>query len=336
MGAFLELSDTSEPTFLEAFFPNQALARTYESSIYLKKQQDDWAFTFLFSHDLNSTTVQTATQEAPGYRVDREPEVGYYRVGTPLWDNRLTWFSDNTASRMQLRFGPNTPAASGFTDAQSLLNFGFPAKETFHQFFTSLGFPSNYVSRVDSRQEIDAPLKLGIIDATPYVIGRATFYDQDVSLDPDDPAHNRAWGAVGTRLHTEFTRAYDDLDIPVLGIHRLRHIIEPYADISVSVSSVNPDSLVPFEPDVESITQGTVAQMGVRNTFQTQPRRARPVRSVDWLVIDTDVVPRSRDGPTAQDLPASSTTAPSTPAAATTSTATWRGCSPIPSRPSAK
>jgi len=99
--ASAELSYVSDETFLEEFFRDEAEeSKPYETSLYLLKQERDWAVTLLASYDLNDFVAQTSTLQSPGYNVDKLPEIGYWRIGTTLWQDRLTYYSQNHASRM--------------------------------------------------------------------------------------------------------------------------------------------------------------------------------------------------------------------------------------------
>ncbi len=143
----IEASYVSDPLFLEQYFASEAVgSKQYETSIYVKKQEDDSQFTFLVRRDLNDFQAQTAQLQTPGYSVDRLPELGYHRIGTSFWDDRLTWFEQTTAGVVRIRAGTDYPAQRGFNAAQSELLFGMtPAQiagnETFAQFFAAKGLP---------------------------------------------------------------------------------------------------------------------------------------------------------------------------------------------------
>ncbi|MCC6581793.1 MAG: LPS assembly protein LptD [Phycisphaeraceae bacterium] len=292
----LEYAYVSDPTFLEAFFPGEAgAAPQYDTSLYLKKQQDDWALTFETSYDLNDFVTQYTTLQSPGYNVDKLPELGLYKIGTSLWDNRLTWYSENQLSRMRIRPGDDSPSDRGFNNAQSLLLFGVPAATRFHDALETAGVPLGYVSRLDSRQELQAPLKLGTIDVVPYVTGRVTFYDDDFAEFAGESDATRLWGESGVRLHTQFHKTISNADNRLFDIHQLRHIIEPSAQVSLAGSSLESEDLPVFDPDVESLSEGATFKAGLRNTLQTQ--RGGPGRwySVDWITLDTDLIHKSDD-----------------------------------------
>jgi LPS transport system D len=299
----LEGAYVSDNTFLEEFFRRQATAaKPYETSIYVKKQQDDWAFSVLAKGDLYDFTAQTPLLQTPGYDVQKLPELGYYRVGTSLWGDRLTWYTENRFSRLSINPGEDTPASRGFGDLQSMLNFGITPTTSFAQVLKRQGIPTDSVLRLDSRHELQAPIKAGPLDIVPFITGRATLYDQDFEEYNNNQDNYRLMGTGGVRLHTQFSRTYDDFDFAMLDAHRLRHIVEPNVDVFMTGSTVPPEDLPVYDPDVEALSEGFGVRAGVRNTFQTQRGGPGQWRSVDWIVLDTDVVLRSDDAQVNQDI----------------------------------
>ncbi len=298
----LEAAYVSDPTFLEEFFRSEAdEAKPYETSVYIKKQENDWAFTFLAKYDLQDFQTQTTQLQSPGYSVDKAPELGYYRVATSLWDDRLTYYTETRASRVRIRAGEDTPAERGFTPAQSLALFGIPDTSEFSAMLTP-GTPSDYRLRLDSRHEIDMPLTMGIFDVTPYIAGRFTGYDDDFEKMSGEDDRIRGWGSVGVKLSTELSRTYDDVDVAIFDLHRLRHIIEPHANLFYSGSTIEMGDLPIYDPDIEGITDGAGVSVGATNTLQTQRGGPGRWRSVDWLVVNTDFFFRGDDGDTSSPI----------------------------------
>jgi len=301
----LQVGYVSDPTFLEEFFSSQAeAAKPYETSIYLKKQQEETAFTFLAQYDVNNFTPQLTTLQAPGYGVDKSPEIAWRQLGTALFGNRLTYFGDSRLSYMRPRVGQDSPADRGFNDAQSLLNFGIASADTeFRDALASTGFPTDHRLRFDSRHEIQAPIKLSIFNVTPYASGRITAYDEDFEEFSGEDEQVRFFGTLGTRIHTEFSRTYDDIDVQLLDVHRVRHILEPGIDLSYAGSTINPEDLPVYDADVEMLSEGYTIRLGLRNTLQTQRGGEGRWRSVDWLTLDTDLVLRGNDADVDSPLP---------------------------------
>lgn len=301
----LEAAYVSDPTFLDVFYPDDAdAAKQYETSIYLKKQENDWAFTFLGKYNINDFLAQSKFLEAPGYQVDKLPELGYYRIGDSLLDNRLTWFSENRLSWMRLRYGDNTPDSLGFNSYWSQQLFGMSPNTSFESAAEANGTPLGWRGRLDSRQELNAPLKIGFFDITPFVAGRVTAYDNNFDGYANNTSDDqvRLWGQAGARLHTEFSNVYE-VDNRLLDIKQLRHIIEPTAEAYWSQATMNKDELPIYDPEVEGISTGPGGRIGMTNTFQTKRGGPGQWRSVDWLTIQTDFVLRADEVDAQQPIP---------------------------------
>ncbi len=291
----LEAAYVSDETFLEEFFPSLATEeKPFETSIYLKRQQNDWAFDLLTSYDLNDFVAQTNRLQVYPYTVDKLPELGYYQVGTSLWENRLTYFTENRLSRMAINRDESSPSDRGFRDNTSLQLFGIPAGTTFRDDLAAAGISGQYISRFDTRHEVQAPFKVGIFDFVPYASGRVTAYDDDFNEYAGNEDNVRFLGTLGTRIHTQFHQTYG-VENNLLDVHRLRHIVEPRVDLFTVASSLDPERIPVYDVDVEHLSEGAGVRLGVTNTFQTQRGGDGRWRSVDWIVLNTDVVLRSDD-----------------------------------------
>ena len=299
-----EVAYLSDPTFLEEFFRNEAYAdKPYESLLYLKKQRDDWAFTFLAKYDLLDFVPQMDVLQTRGnimgtpggYTTEKLPEIAYHRIGTSLLDDRITWFSENRASVMRLSLPDRTPGQLAFSPAQSMALFGIAATTWFDNAQRMAGIDDNTRYRADTRQELQLPLQLNLfesvpIDAVPYVVGRFTAYDDNFALYSGETDNSRLWGATGVKLHTAISGTYDDVESRAFDLHRLRHIIEPSVHAFFAETSLRQDSLPVFDYDVESLAEGAMVRLGLRNTLQTQRGGPGRWQSVDFFRIDTDFV----------------------------------------------
>lgn len=291
----IESAFVSDETFLEEFFREKANeAKQFETSIYWKKQQDDQALTFLTRYDLTDFTPQLTTLQAPGYTVDKAPEVAFYRTGTSFADDRLTWFSENRAGFIRARPGEDTPLDRGFGNAASMRLFGFPNTTSFEDALFDSGVPDEWVFRADSRQEVNAPMDFGDYKVVPYAVGRVTVYDEDFSEFAGEDDKARLWGSLGTRVSTELHRTYGTTS-QLLDVNGIRHIVEPSVDVFFSGASLESEDLPVFDPDVEALGEGAGARFGLTNTLQTRRGGPGRERTVDWIVLRTDLVLRSDD-----------------------------------------
>ncbi len=309
-----EIAWVSDPNFLEEYYPREAIAESeHETLIYLKKQEDNTAFTFEGKYDLQNFIPQTdllqtrgnITGPMGGYTTNKIPEIAYHQIGTPLFGGAVTWYSENRVSNMRLNLPNDSPADRGFTTAQSLMLFGIASGTSFQSALKAGGLSESTVLRADTRQELQAPTKIGIFNVTPYVVGRITAYDDDFESFGGNDDSVRLWGAAGVKIATSFSKNYDNFQSKLLGMHRLRHIFEPMVHVFYAGTNLEQQELPVYDYNIESLADGTVVKFGARNTFQTmRPDGRGGWRSVDVLRIDTEVVYASgstvRESPIAQ------------------------------------
>jgi lipopolysaccharide export system protein LptA len=291
----LESAYVSDETFLEEFFRREANeAKQYETSIYWKKQEGDQALTFLTRYDLTDFTPQLTTLQTPGYTVDKAPEVAYYRTGTSFGGDKLTWFSENRAGFVRARPGEDTPFDRGFGNSTSMSLFGIPNTTAFDDALFATGVPDEWVFRVDSRQEVSAPMDFGDVRVAPYAVGRVTAYDEDFSAYAGEDEQTRLWGSLGVRATTSRYKTYDKQS-QMLDINGIRHVVEPSVDVFFSGANINSEDLPVYDADVEALQEGAGLRLGLTNTLQTKRGGPGRMRSVDWVVLKTDLVLRSDD-----------------------------------------
>lgn len=193
---------------------------------------------------------------------------------------------------MRMVFDQDFASERGFTtDALAERAFGITAAQRIEDRLRSIGYIEEDVWRADTRQELRAPLDAGPFRVTPFTVGRLTAYDQDFeAYSPDEDKNVRAWGSVGATVSTTMQRVDDSIDEPLLGLHRIRHIIEPHATLWTAGANIQSDELPVYDPGIEGIAQGSMASFGLSQVFQTQ--RGGPGRwhSADVLKLDTDFV----------------------------------------------
>lgn len=300
----LEAAYVSDPTFLEEFRRDEAYTdKGFETVGYVKYQEQDQAFTFLLDTNLNDFTPQLTQLQTPGYMVSHLPEFGYWRVGTNLGEVPLTYYGENRLSRLRVDAGHDSPSDRGFNTRESRFLFDQAPNVSFEDAWTDRGVPDQWRLRLDSRHELQAPMRWGILDAVPYITGRVTAYDDDFQAYDNDADPLRLWGSAGTRLHTQFSRSDPDVQIPLLNVHGLRHVLEPYADVFAMGATADPEAYPVYDAQVEQITEGLGSAVGLRNTWQTRRGGPGRWRTVDWIVWDNAAVWRSDDAPTDQDVP---------------------------------
>jgi len=288
---WLEGNYVSDPTFLEEFFRDEAYAaRPYETSAYFKRAEDDWALTGLVRGEVNNFQPQYTPLLTPGYAVNKLPETEY-RLITSVFDDRATLYHESRVGRMRAVFGSDSPGDRGFTAAQSAAAFGIAPGTSFDDAAIAAGFPRSIVTRLDSRSEITAPMRAGAFDLTPFVVGRVTAYDDDFAdYNGGNNDQARLWGGLGFNTSTQMSKVVSDINNSLFDIQGLRHIIEPSFGVAYYDGTMNSTDLPIYDPEVERLTEGGVARIGVVNTWQTNRGGPGRTRTVDWIQWRNDVV----------------------------------------------
>ena len=250
----VEASYISDTHFLEEYFENEFdNDKEQETYVRLKKQRDNWAFTILGQVRILNWLEQTESL----------PELAFRLIGEPL--GPTTWFSESRAG--VVRYRPNERRF--FKSARN--NPGNDVR-------------SGAVLRTDTRQELDWPITLGPVRLVPFVVGRASSWDDS----PHSGARSRAFGMAGVRGSMYLSKAYEDFNSEFWDVDGLRHVIKIDAVGWLTGSSESSRNLFPFSEDVEGIDDVSGATVGVRQRWQTKRGPPDRLRTVDWITLDIE------------------------------------------------
>jgi lipopolysaccharide assembly outer membrane protein LptD (OstA) len=265
----MTLAYVSDPTFLEEWYPTDFFERgTEDTSIYLKHQKDDEAFTFLIEKQLDNFVTSSDNQQEQA-EVERLPEIGYNVIGDSLGGDNLTAFSQNLVSGLDFRKSDFDLVEQGFRPSEGP---GAPS-------FGTTGMPGNIVYRGDFRQELDYPFTAGQFRLVPYVLGRYTVYSDS----PVGTSRNRLLAGTGVKINTDFWKVDDTVESELFDLHRLRHVIEPELNLFTSTSNVNRDQLLQYDESIDEINAISVAQLALHQQWETKRGGADRWRSVDFF-----------------------------------------------------
>lgn len=248
-----ELSYISDKNFLEEYFQNEHFnGKDQESLIYLKKQVDNWAFTAHLQYQLMDFEGTT----------ERLPDFSFRMLGEPL-GGLGTAFSENRLGLVRLR-----PADYGW-----IRNLQLDEPQV----------SSGTTSRVETREELEAPLSIGDFRIVPFGSVRGSAWDDT----PDGGGVGRFFGTYGLRGSTYAWRAFPEAQSEFFDIHGIRHIIK--TDVVAWGAHTNRDSheLYEFDESVEGIDEIDGVSVGVRQRWQTKrggPGRERIVDVITWDV----------------------------------------------------
>ncbi len=294
-----EAAYVSDETFVDAFFEELAeTRRPFMSGLTARRHDDQSLLLIHASASLNDFVVSESRLQSYGYNVEKLPEIFYARTADQLFGSLFSYSSEYRASRLQLSLSKNKLREQGFdTRKRSRAAVGLDPNDTIAQRLRNRGYTEDDLYRLDTRHELEMPLKLGAVNVVPFAVGRATFWDNDfASFAPrDDSDSLRLWGAVGARASTSFVHIDRSAKNEILDIDGLRHIVEPNATVWHADTNIEQQDLPIYDDDVESLAAGTTFRAGLRNTWQTKRGRSDAKRSVDLLTINSDYLWASGD-----------------------------------------
>jgi hypothetical protein len=285
----IRLGWVSDANFMTQWFPDEFNnGQPINESLYLKRQEDSEVFTLLGTWQPNNV-VTTADSVQEQREVEREPEVGYDRIGDSFADDKLTFISDNSLAGLQFDRSGATLAQQGYSGT---VEPGLPA-------YAYTGDPVDVTWRGDAREEIDWPINAGPLKVVPFIFGRYTSYSQGVVPPTVTPvtrgvpttvdiagAQNRLMAGAGARITTSFWKVDDSAESDLFDIHRLRHIIEPELDLFTSAQNIDQNRLFIYDPGVDAINDVQAIQLALRQIWQTKRGGTGRWRSVDVFTFD--------------------------------------------------
>lgn len=292
-----EFSYVSDETFVPAFFDE--LARTSEAfrnRVVLERLSDDAQFSIELSTTVNDFIVPEHQLQSPGYSVYKTPEAKFITLGRDLFPDikpgLLTYSFEARAGVMRLAFSEVDAREYGFT-FNSLADdaFGTTTTQSLGDLFRAAGLDEGAVTRLDTRHELSSRFDFGPIRVNPFIVGRATAYDEDfAAYSPSQTDEVRYWGAGGVTLSTTISKVDNTVESRLLDLHRIRHIIEPSVTIWGSDSNFDRGDVPIYDDDVEDLLVGSAFRAAVDQTWQTKRGGVGRWRDVDLVKLRTEYV----------------------------------------------
>lgn len=288
-----QLAYISDQTFVTTFrrddFSNR---REYESSVYLISQEENTALTMLGKYGLNGFLSNSYLLASRGYQVDRMPDVAYRRIGDDIFDG-VIWTQTWQATMMSLRPTKGSPQSLGIPAAA----FGLTNPATsLPDAFEAAGYRDDSTLRAYTRHEFSYPFGEDNWNIVPFVFGSAAAYMwgnfDSYAAQPEDV---RLMLGGGARSSMRFVHIDDKAQSRLFDINRIRHIVEPNATLFYAYDSVDPGTFPIYDQEIEGALGGAIAQVGVRQQWQTQRGGPGAWESVDFLTVDAGVVLNPED-----------------------------------------
>jgi hypothetical protein len=310
-----QFSPISDRNFIEQYFkrewdsdPNQS---TY---VYLKQQQDNWAWAALVEPRLRAWVTETQWL----------PRLDAYLIGQSFFD-RLTYNAWATGAWAMFRPSndPQQPLLSPTT--------GQPIPGVFEP---PVGFATSAVpvdtGRFSLSQELAYPFTLGPFKVAPY----AKLILAEYTSDLQGNEATRVWGGGGVRASIPFTRLYPEIQSELFNLQGINHKIvvsgnyfyadtnEPYTKFA-ELDRLNDDAseqmLREFKPQeplynptsglalatsklfdpqmyairrlvdnrIDTLDRIDIFQFDLRQRWQTKRGFPGAEHVVDWMVLDT-------------------------------------------------
>ena len=302
---FAEFAHIGDEGVIDGLFPLLATdRRELASRVEAARRSGNSTLSLLVGGNLNDFIATEYLLTSRGYSVSRLPEASYVRQADDLMPTQrpgfLTYSSEYRVGRLGLDFDQIVANRRGLVnDTLARRALGIDAGQSLSDAFRAQGLSGEEVLRADTRHELSVQGRQGPLNVQPFVVGRATFYDESFAgLAANAGRGNdatRLWSAAGVRLSTQVQRVWDGIDSRFLDLHRLRHLVQPAITYMVAGSNVSRTSLPVFDDEVENLLDGQVVRVGIDQAFQTQ--RGGPGRwhHADVLKVTTELVFTSSD-----------------------------------------
>ena len=304
--ATFDMTKLSDADFMQDFYPAENLFNPQpDNNIALTKLDEVYQASLVTRWQMNQFQETTQRKPEASLEFKNEPFLG------------LPVFYDGTTAVGQLNRSFSTNVPLGFTTTPNNINYGATRFDTFHQF--------------------SAPMNLfGWLSTIPTAGIRGTFYSQGgsyqnsngaiqtVPYTPYNPSSTNAMVTTGNVFRPVFnaslensfkiSQAFEGVQSGLLGLDGLRHVFQPYSDLSYVYSGgPNPNQILQFDrllPNnqssptksgyapsstqleplqfpqfaaIDAIDSWSIWRLGVRNRLQTR----RDGDTYDWFYLDT-------------------------------------------------
>jgi hypothetical protein len=268
----------SDRNFMEEWFNRDfRLNQPFQTTLYLKRQQETEAYTFLVSVQPNNfATVSDLYQEQ--FEIERVPEITYHRIGDSFWQDRVTFFSNNSVGGV--KFDPSSASLADLGFAPRPVGFQSPGFPSLGQ----TGTPDDVTWRGDFLQELNWPFSAGTVRMVPYVMGRYTVYSQS----EEGAGVERVSSSAGVRMTTAFWKVDDSVKSDLFDLQRLRHVIEPQLNLYAGAQSQDRQDVLIYDEPIDAVSGITVAQVAINQRWQTKRGGPGRWRSVDVFTLNTE------------------------------------------------
>ncbi|MDB6134604.1 MAG: osta-like protein [Verrucomicrobiales bacterium] len=294
----IDINKLSDEYFYEDFYPAE----------FRDDPRPDNILSLVKHVDRGELSIATRFRANDFYQTDtRLPEIALDMVRQPIFNTGL-FYAGNTSfgvlkeqladqEELRLRTQQDNLLAR-VRDPVLAANLDPAATRTTLDLLRTQLFEPEF-NRFHTYHEIYFPKMLNrAFSVTPRAGVGYTHYSS-VSGVPDPENSGRVIASLGLDTSTKFSRVYDSVSMPGLGVDKIRHIVQPYANWSfVSADSLGDEfkgidrltlSTRPRPLDVtnytaiDSLRDWNIVRMGVYNRLQTK----RNASTLNWLTSNT-------------------------------------------------
>jgi lipopolysaccharide assembly outer membrane protein LptD (OstA) len=284
--ASVNINKLSDARFLQDFSETEFGTNPHPDNVVsVTKLSDDYTLTVLARKQLNEFFENT----------EQLPEAALDLTRQPIFGSKIFYEGQTSAGVYNRNFAK---------DASTVSDFGYTRFDTFHQFL----FPHTYfgwlsiVPRAGVRGTWYS--ETGYIQSTSGTTSTLTSTAQASASSAMDqliktgslfrPVYN-----AGAEASFKASRAFESVQSRTWGVDGLRHIIQPYANLSSVSTDTNgkllyqidrfqrssqlPSIDFPSFSSIDSITNWSILRLGARNRLQTR----RDDATFNWLEMDT-------------------------------------------------
>ncbi len=291
ISALVDINKLSDPLFLQDFEQNESRINPQPDNVAaITKLGEDFSLTAIARIQLNS--FFDTTERLPELVLDVKPN-GLFGTG-------IFYEGETGAAYLRQVFGTGT----NFPNYETL------RLDSFHQllyprtYFGWLtvtpraGIRETYYGQTGDTQSVTVLETEQIPAGLNTPAERVSVAKQENELFKGGPILRTVLNA-GIESSFKFSRAFEGVQSRLLGLDGLRHVVQPYTDLSWVQTDHDASSILQFdrfqpsdqEPpiqfpqftSIDSISSWTIWRLGVRNRLETR----RDSSTITWLDIDT-------------------------------------------------
>jgi hypothetical protein len=264
-----QLAALSDHNFLEQYYKTEFdTDLNQETFLYVKQQQDNWAWTGLVEPHIRNWVTET----------EWLPRADGYLLGQSFF-NRLTYNAHVSAGYAELI--PAKTATEPLAGPPPPGPVPPPGPQTDVRINTG---------RFDLWQELSMPLALGPLKVVPYGVVDLTQYTEDLTGD----SRGRFYGGGGVRASIPFTRLYPDVSSDLLNLKGINHKIVLTGNYYVAHSDTSFSQLPQLDRLDDDATDQARRDVGPEQPF-INPRHGLALQTSPLYNLQTYAIRRLLD-----------------------------------------